>query len=343
MSIELQNIVKKFKRKKNVVTALDNVSLDLRPGDFIGLLGPNGAGKTTLTRILATLLLPDAGEAYIDGINICDHKNVRKLISTVFGESGGRSLYYRLSVEENLKFYATLAGVPRKIAKQRIHALLEYFDLEKRRKTLVMQLSTGMKAKVLLIRALIPKPKVLLLDEPTLGFDAESSMKAKELLIDFNKQYGMTILLTSHNFSEVDSLTERIILIDKGKIVRDCAPESFKRLASKDYVDIEFFLPSFNEEIFTSLVKHVVDARVVRLNKRFGINSLPTYEARILADKYPLNEAIALLNVMIVERGGKVFKLQPYAPSLKEAFLAYLNIKKKTSDKMRQSAVNLIS
>ena len=203
MSIEIRNLSKTFNRKGKEIRALDDISLDIREGEFIGLLGPNGAGKTTLTKILTTLLLPTSGDAYIDGVSIYDDKKIRNMVGSVFGETGGRSLYYRLSIYDNLLFYSTLSGIKKIEAKKRINSLLNFFDLESKKNTLVMKLSTGMKAKVLLIRALIPFPKVLLLDEPTLGFDAESSEMARDLLIEFNRECGTTILLTSHNFPEI--------------------------------------------------------------------------------------------------------------------------------------------
>lgn len=325
MSIELHNVSKSFNKRGRKIHALDDISLKIKQGEFLGLLGPNGAGKTTLTKILSTLLLPTSGEAYINDIPITEDKKIRKIISTAFGESGGRSLYYRLSIEDNLRFYATLAGVQKKEAQNRIAALLKYFDLEEKRKTLVMKLSTGMKAKVVLIRSLIPLPQVLLLDEPTLGFDAISSEKAKNLLTDFNKEFGITILLTSHNFSEIDALTRRIILIDQGKMVEDCAPFAFKKVASQELVDVIFSVPNFQKEIFSEIIRQVAHAKIIRLVE--STNYVNSYEAQIQSDRYPLNETISLITVLILERGGKVFKIAPFIPSLKESFLAFLKIK----------------
>jgi len=291
MSIKISNLTKTYKVKGREITALNNISLSIKEGEFLGLLGPNGAGKTTLTKILATLVSPDQGTAFINNINIKNSKKIRQLIGPLFGENGGRSLYYRLSIYDNLIFYSSLAGVPKKIAKKRINLLLDYFELDKYRDVLVMKLSTGMKTKVLFIRTLIPNPKILLLDEPTLGFDANTADKARNILEYFNKKFKTTIILTSHNFQEVDSLTERIVLIDKGK--------------------------------------QVIGGQLVEIKRKEIAKNANIFNARIVAKKFPINETIALLNNMIVERGGKVFQLQPYQPSLKEAFLAYLNSSEK--------------
>ncbi|MHA1867067.1 MAG: ABC transporter ATP-binding protein [Candidatus Heimdallarchaeaceae archaeon] len=329
MSIKISNLTKTYKVKGREITALNNISLSIKEGEFLGLLGPNGAGKTTLTKILATLVSPDQGTAFINNINIKNSKKIRQLIGPLFGENGGRSLYYRLSIYDNLIFYSSLAGVPKKIAKKRINLLLDYFELDKYRDVLVMKLSTGMKTKVLFIRTLIPNPKILLLDEPTLGFDANTADKARNILEYFNKKFKTTIILTSHNFQEVDSLTERIVLIDKGKIIKDCAPESFKQLASKNFIDIHFSIKKFNKEIFSALISQVIGGQLVEIKRKEIAKNANIFNARIVAKKFPINETIALLNNMIVERGGKVFQLQPYQPSLKEAFLAYLNSSEK--------------
>ena len=336
MSIEIESICKRFTKKGKEIDALDDISVRIKEGSFVGLLGPNGAGKTTLTKILTTLLIPTSGEAYIDDISIREDKKVRQIVGAVFGETGGRSLYYRLSVQDNLMFYGTLSGLSKSIAKKRIQSLLNYFDLEEKKDALVMKLSTGMKAKVLLIRSLVPFPKVLLLDEPTLGFDAESSEKAKDLLNEFNREFGTTILLTSHNFPEIDELTSRLILIDSGKIVQDCAPTIFKKKAVQEYVHLIFSLPplptdrfrmsQLPTEIFKQLVRDSAGAEITSLQEKDGLNFI--YEASIRPVDYTLNETISRITVLILRASGEIYKIAPYLPSLKESFLAFLAMNK---------------
>lgn len=339
MSIEIESISKQFTKKGKKIDALNDVSLKIKEGSFVGLLGPNGAGKTTLTKILTTLLLPSSGEAYIDGISIKEDKKIRQIVGAVFGETGGRSLYYRLSILDNLMFYGTLSGLSKTVAKKRIQSLLNYFDLEEKKNTLVMKLSTGMKAKVLLIRSLVPFPKVLLLDEPTLGFDAESSEKAKDLLNEFNREFGTTILLTSHNFPEIDELTSRLILIDSGKIVQDCAPLVFKQKVIQEYIHLIFSLPplptdgfkmsQLPTEIFKKLVRNSAGAEVTSLKEKDGLNFV--YEVTIQPIEYSLNETISRITVLILRASGEIYKIAPYMPSLKESFLAFLAMNKTNS------------
>ena len=330
MSIEIRNLSKTFNRKGKEIRALDDISLNIREGEFIGLLGPNGAGKTTLTKILTTLLLPTSGDAFIDGVSIYDDRKIRNLVGSVFGETGGRSLYYRLSIFDNLLFYGTLSGIKKTEAKKRINSLLNFFNLESKKDTLVMKLSTGMKAKVLLIRALLPFPKVLLLDEPTLGFDAESSELAKDLLMEFNRECGTTILLTSHNFPEIDDLTSRLILIDSGQIIQDCAPTIFKESAAQHYIHLVFSLPSFHYKSFEDLIQYSAGAEILFFMEKDVDNFV--FETKIRPTKYPLSETISRLTVLILRAGGEIFQIAPHMPSLKESFLAFLAINKQKNE-----------
>ena len=324
MSIEVRNVSKIYSKRGKEIAALDNISLSINEGEFVGLLGPNGAGKTTLTKILTTLVLPTSGEAYIDGINVNDDKKVRSLVGSVFGETGGRSLYYRLSVFDNLLFYSTLSGIRKTEAKKRINSLLNFFDLNEKKDTLVMKLSTGMKAKTLLIRSLVPFPKVLLLDEPTLGFDAESSEKAKELLLEFNREFGTTILLTSHNFPDMDDLTSRLILIDKGQLIQDCSPSIFKESAAQHYVRVIFSLSDFHYKSFEDLIYYSAGAEILFFREEDKDSFV--YEAKIRPSKFPLNETISRITILILRAGGEIYQIAPHMPSLKESFLAFLAI-----------------
>lgn len=333
MSIEIQNLSKVFQVKGKQITALDNVSLEIKEGEFVGLLGPNGAGKTTLTKILTTLLLPSTGEAYINGVDIHEDKKIRNCVGSVFGETGGRSLYYRLSIYDNLLFYSTLSGLKKVEAKKRINSLLNYFDLESKKNTLVMKLSTGMKAKVLLIRALVPFPKVLLLDEPTLGFDAESSEKAKELLLEFNRECGTTILLTSHNFPEIDELTSRLILIDNGQIIQDCPPLKFKESAAQHYIHLMFSVPDFHYKTFEDIIKYQAGSDIIFFQEKDLESSV--FEAKIKPSKFQLKETISRITVLILRAGGEIYQIAPHIPSLKESFLAFLALNNQKQEKQK--------
>lgn len=200
--------------------AVDHVDLHVRSGELFGLLGPNGAGKTTLIKMLCTLILPTEGSAKVGGYDIVrEAARVRESIGWLHGETGGRALYWRLSARDNLRFYAYIQNVPSKIASERIDALLDFFDLQDAADELVKDYSTGMKVRVMLARTLLPNPPILLLDEPTVGLDAQTAIETRRLILTLSRELNKTILLTSHNLYEVEKLCERVAIIDGGKIV----------------------------------------------------------------------------------------------------------------------------
>jgi ABC-2 type transport system ATP-binding protein len=168
--VETRNLVRTFGKKKEAVKALDGVSVSIDEGEIFGLLGPNGAGKTTLIKVLTTLLLPTKGEAYVGGYNVVKEPNkVRKIINLV---SGGETPGYGiLTVKENLWFFSQLYGLPSSVAKEKSKQLMTDLDFEKYADTRMAKLSTGYKQRMSLARGLLNDPKILFLDEPTLGLD----------------------------------------------------------------------------------------------------------------------------------------------------------------------------
>ncbi|WP_346863918.1 ABC transporter ATP-binding protein [uncultured Draconibacterium sp.] len=207
--IEIQNISKSYKE----VEALKDISLKVNRGELFGLIGPDGAGKTTLIRILTTLLLPDSGNAKMDGLEIC--KNFKK-VRHVIGYMPGRfSLYQDLSVEENLNFFATVFGTTVDENYDLIRDI--YYQIEPFKKRRAGKLSGGMKQKLALSCALIHKPKILILDEPTTGVDAVSRKEFWEMLKNLQKK-DITILVSTPYMDEAD-LCDRVALIQNGKIL----------------------------------------------------------------------------------------------------------------------------
>lgn len=216
--------------QSDVIVAVDGVSFEVKPGEIFGFLGPNGAGKTTTIRMLATLLEPSSGQAFICGYDVTRQATeARRRLGAVL--AGDRSLYWKLSGRENLEFFATLYHVPRHEIKQRVDAVLERMQLADRADELVERYSTGMKQRLSLARALLANPPVLLLDEPTLGLDPQSARNLRELVLEL-KNEGRAILLTTHYMEEADLLSDRIAIIDHGKIIALDTPEALKgRLA----------------------------------------------------------------------------------------------------------------
>jgi len=168
-AVETENLTKYFKGDgKEKIVAVDRVNLSVKEGEFFGLLGPNGAGKTTLIKILCTLVIPDEGTARVAGFDVVkDADKVRECIGWLHGETGGRALYWRLSARDNLRFYAYLQNIPPAMARKRIDALLEFFELSKAADSLVNDFSTGMTMRVLLARTVLSNAPILLMVEPT--------------------------------------------------------------------------------------------------------------------------------------------------------------------------------
>ena len=246
-AIELRDIHRTFhimtgtiRRQKKDVVALNGLSLDVAQGEFFGLLGPNGAGKTTTIKILTTLLIPTTGSATVLGKDVVrDAKQVRREIGFVFG--GERGLYYRLSARDNLRYFAELYAVtPREIG-PRVEELLGMVGLTDRADENVEGYSRGMKQRLHLARTLIHRPKVLFLDEPTIGLDPIGARELRRIVTALHAE-GTTIILTTHYLFEADSMCQRIGVIDKGHLVALGTPSDLKASASDlSVVEIEVF------------------------------------------------------------------------------------------------------
>jgi ABC-2 type transport system ATP-binding protein len=218
-SVETRNLARTFKGHDKPVKALENVSISIEEGEIFGLLGPNGAGKTTLIKILATLLLPTTGEAFVGGFDVVrEPQKVRKIIALV---SGGETPGYGiLSVRENLWFFSQLYGLSSSAAKRKTEQLITDLGLEEYANTRMAKLSTGYKQRLNLVRGLLSDPKILFLDEPTLGLDVLTAKKLRSYVVEWAKR-GLkgTILLTTHYMAEADEMCDRVAIIDHGRIL----------------------------------------------------------------------------------------------------------------------------
>jgi len=208
---EVRNLAKRY----GEVVALENVSLQMEPGEVLGLLGPNGAGKTTLISILTTLEIPTRGEAYLFNEPISPgNRMIKRKLGFVPQETVSHGFF---SVEEVLQFHSGYYGV--RDNGEHIHFLLERLGLAPHRHKRVRQLSGGMKRRLLIAKALVHKPKLLLLDEPTAGVDIELRTSLWEFVMELNRQ-GTSILLTTHYLEEAEQLCDRVGIIHHGKILR---------------------------------------------------------------------------------------------------------------------------
>jgi ABC-2 type transport system ATP-binding protein len=229
-----------FRKKdpKALFTAVNGVDLQIQRGEIFGLLGPNGAGKSTTIRMLCTLLEPTSGTARVNGFDVVTQANdVRRSLGTLL--AGERSIYWKLTGRENLEYFAALYHIPQTIAKKRVDELLERMELRERANELVEKYSTGMRQRVAIAKALLARPPILLLDEPTLGLDPQAARNLRELIAQL-KQEGHTILLTTHYMEEADQLSDRIGIIDTGKVIALDTPEGLKRrIDQKEVIRLE--------------------------------------------------------------------------------------------------------
>jgi ABC-2 type transport system ATP-binding protein len=222
MAIRVENVSKRFGR----VLALDNVSLSVPQGQMFALLGPNGAGKTTLIDILCTIQKPDGGKAEIAGIDVAKSPlKVRRQLGVVFQEA---TLDTRLSVEENLDFHGLVYQMSRADRRQRIDEMLALVELTDWRDALVRTLSAGMRRRLEIARGLMHRPRILFLDEPTVGLDAQSRAKIWSYLEKLRASEELTVVVTTHYIEEVDAC-DSICIIDHGNILAHGTPDALKQ------------------------------------------------------------------------------------------------------------------
>jgi len=303
--IETENLTKIFRGK---VRAVDGVTFDVEKGEIFGLLGPNGAGKSTLIRLLCTLTRPTSGTAKVVGFDVVKEANdVRKHIGLVAEKM---IMYNHLTAYENLLLFGKLHNVPKETLTKRIDDLLELVQMSKWRNTRVGDFSTGMRQKINVIRGLIHMPELLFLDEPTLGLDPQSSVDIRELTQKLNDEHGVTIILTTHYMDEADTLSDRIALVDHGKIAALGTPAELKKQVSgSDTVILDVNICNLAPEIVA------------------GIKSLECVD-KVLTEKPNELKIFArgqgsVDNIIDVVRsnGGKIDMIKNVEPSLEDVFL----------------------
>ena len=226
-SIETLDLTKRFRRRRDIrsmlspwtgeeVVAVDHVTLSVKRGELFGLLGPNGAGKTTLIKLLSTLVVPNSGEALVNGFPLTDGENVRRQIGLVGGEE--RSFYWRLSGVDNLRFYASLYGLSHGEADERIRQLSELLGLGEFLHGRFDTYSAGMKQRLALARGLLNEAEILFLDEPTKSLDPGAAMRLRETIHDLSRKRGHTVVLVTHQLREAEQMCDRIGIMHRGRL-----------------------------------------------------------------------------------------------------------------------------
>ena len=300
------------RQPKTLFTAVDGVDLQIERGEIFGLLGPNGAGKSTTIRMLCTLLEPTSGTATVNGFDIVKQANdVRRSLGTVL--AGERSIYWKLTGRENLEYFAALYHIPQAVAKKRIEDLIGRMEIKDRANELVEKYSTGMRQRIAIAKALLARPPILLLDEPTLGLDPQAARRLRELIAEL-KQEGHTILLTTHYMEEADLLSDRIGIIDTGKVIALDTPEGLKRHIDQQEI-IRLELSGWHDDIAD------------RLRSISGIENITTRQ-QAEADLWEVNlhaqnsrAALPRIVEHISGNGTRLVNMNIVKPSLEDVFI----------------------
>jgi ABC-2 type transport system ATP-binding protein len=232
--IRVENLVKTF----GEVRAVDGVSFDVRPGEIFAFLGPNGAGKTTTIQMMTTLLRPTSGSITLDGLDPATHPlDVRQRFGIVFQDP---SVDHELTAYENMDLHGVLYHVPRKVRAERTQMLLTLFELWERKDARVKTFSGGMRRRLEIARGLLHTPKILFLDEPTLGLDPQSRNQLWTHVRHLNETEGVTVFLTTHYMDEAERVAHRIAVIDHGRIVAQGSPAELKQQTSTESLEAAF-------------------------------------------------------------------------------------------------------
>lgn len=288
------------------VRAVDGVSFEIAQGEIFGLLGPNGAGKTTLLSMLVTMRKPGAGRALVNGFDVERQADaVRRSIGIVFQDP---SLDEELTAAENLDIHAALYAVPKQERGKRIGEAVKLVGLEKNLNNVVKTFSGGMKRRLEIARGLIHFPKVLFLDEPTIGLDPQTRAAIWEYIKKLNKSEGVTVILTTHYMDEADSVCERIAIIDRGKIIAIGTPEKLKNSLGGDIVSIKCSAAAECEK---------------KLRQLNWVKKVVLHDGFIDVGVEKGEEKIPVLLRLMEKQGIEVESVSLRKPSLDDVFLHY--------------------
>ncbi len=296
-------VADKLTKRFGKLVAVNRVSFTVREGEFFGFLGPNGAGKTTTVRMLTGVLPPDEGKALVLGFDIS--KETLKVKERIGVVPEGANVYPDLTVWQNLMLMAELYGLSRGEAKARVRELLDFVGLLERKDEKARRLSKGLRQRLLICTALVHRPSLIFLDEPTVGLDVKSARQVRNLLRRLNTEEGVTVFLTTHNMWEAEELCQRVAIINRGRLVAVSKPEDLKRSFGRfRVVEVYFDKPVKTEELSTTL----------------GCKASPMGNGcRVYVED--VDEAIFQILSFSRRRGLKIVSLSVSRPNLEEVFL----------------------
>jgi ABC-2 type transport system ATP-binding protein len=296
-------------RRFNSFTAVDHLSLQIDEGEVFGLLGPNGAGKTTTLRMLACLISPTEGSATVAGYDI--RREPLKVRQSVGILTENPSLYERLTAQENMDFFAEAYGLTDARERQRrIREILEFFSLWDRRNDKVATFSKGMKQKLAIARAIVHKPPILFLDEPTAGLDPESAKEIRDLMATLSGHEKRTIMLSTHHLEDAEKLCRRVTIINKGKAIVVGTPEELREKTGGQPV-VEVTLKTVSPKVVAAVEK-LSQVKEVRVNEA---------DASLLITVEDAKTATPEVVRSLVNADGMILSVNVLKPSLEEVYL----------------------
>lgn len=299
--ITVEDLVKRF----NGHTAVDGISFDIKRGEIFGLLGPNGAGKSTTISILCSLLEPTRGKVTIDGFDLDkDTTDIKKIIGVVPQEI---SLYPTLTARENLVFYGKIYGLSGQTLKSRVEVLLDMVGLTERADDLLEGFSGGMKRRINIAAALLHRPRILFLDEPSTGVDPQSRRRIYDTIQDLNRE-GMTVILTTHQMEDAEKLCHRIAIVDKGKLIALDTLEGLLKMVGENDI-IHIVAPEILPEPVKS-IEHMPNVGKVSIDE--GNMTIQLVHGR---------ESLAGIIETLISSGIKVESINIKEPDLETLFL----------------------
>ncbi len=301
-AIETEGLTKKFGR----LVAVDDLNLTIEEGDTFGFLGPNGAGKTTTIKMLIGLLRPTRGTARIFGHDIFRQGEAAKKSFGFVPDFYG--FYDSFTAVENLEFFATLSQIPKKEGKERIFELLKFFGLEERANSKVREFSHGMKQRLVIAQALLSRPRLLILDEPTVGLDPRAQFEIRELIKGISKN-GVTTFISSHLLFEVEDMCQKVGIINQGKLIKVDSIENLKgEIRAKTGVEVRIECEEVTQEIIEAVkkIEEVLDLRV---------------EGKIIWAKVKSSAITPTITTAIVNAAGRIKRVEEHTPSLEDIFL----------------------
>ena len=313
-AIEVQGLTKKFGN----FTAVDNISFNVNDQEIFGFLGPNGAGKSTTIRMLCTLARPTAGDAKVNGYDLLKQPDqVRASIGLVAEKM---IMYEQLTAAENLRFFGNLYQMPKQKIETRIDELLGLVNMAEWKNTQIKKFSTGMRQRINVVRALLTEPKVIFMDEPTLGLDPQTTLSIRELIRDINKA-GTTVILTTHAMLEAEVLSDRVAIIDKGKIVALDTPANLKKLIKNNDLTV-----------FSVTVANLTQAMIAKLQALDCTVALAQTDSNSLKISVRGGDGFDRALDAIRASGGVISGLNTSEPTLEDVFLSV------TGKQMRDTA-----